>query len=356
MEEDDDLTRLLARAADPPVATPEVFREVMVRYRKGRTRALLAALAVVALLGPAAGVAVGRATSHRPVQVATGGSPTSGGTRGSASGSAGAGSGGAAASRSDTASSSSGSVATPASFPVPSPPRKLFLRTTADGVTIRAYLQESLAGYAEDKCAADQSSIPCPKPPPECAPPSTQLQAGLSDDGAIEPGWVPVNTTDTPGSLQVLQSSYFGVVEGDPAAWVAVKADAGIARVRVRYADGATDEMVPVDGYAVLAHRMAAPAAPTDMGPASSPEEAKAQMQAHLPQGSAEALDASGAVVSTADLASVTGPFSPQCMIAGEPPMPPVPAGEVLPPEAATATTVAVPGPVPSSAPATTRP
>jgi len=355
MKDDDDLTRLLAQAADPPPATPDSLREVMVRYRKGRTRALLAALAAVALLGPAVGVAVGRATADHPVQVATGASPDATGPGQSGSASAGSGS---TESRS-VGSASGGSVSSGGVFPAPSPPKRLFVRTTADGVTIRAYLQENLPGPGEAQCVTDKGAVPCPPPPPECGPPSTQLQAGLSDDGAIDPGWVPVNTTDTPGSLEVLHTSYFGVMEGDPAAWVAVKADAGVARVRVRYADAATDEMVPVEGYAVLAHRMSAPAPPTQLGPASSPEELKAQMQAYLPQGSAEALDASGAVLSTADLASVTGPFSAHCASAGDPTMPPPPPGEgIVPPAAATATTApaAVPVPVPAAAPVTTRP
>jgi len=51
MEEGDDLNDLLAQAADPPPATADSFREVMVRYRRGRTRALLATLVAVALLG-----------------------------------------------------------------------------------------------------------------------------------------------------------------------------------------------------------------------------------------------------------------------------------------------------------------
>jgi len=357
MEDDDDITRLLAQAADPPPATPDSFREVMVRYRKGRTRALLAALATVALLGPAVGVAVGRATADHPVQVATGGSPDASAPGGSgATGSAGSGS---TESRS-VGSGSSGSFSPADVFPAPPPPKRLFVRTTADGVTIRAYLQENLPGPGEAKCVTDKGAVPCPTPPPECAPPTTQIQTGLSDEGAVDQGWVPVSTTDTPGSLAVLHSSYFGAMEGDPAAWVAVKADAGVARVRVRYADGATDEMVPVDGYAVLAHRMAAPAPPTQVGPASSPEEAKAQMHAYLPQGSAEALDASGAVLSTTDLASFTGPSSEKCAMEGAPPMPLLPPEGVAPPAPATASTVPAPGPdpgpVPATAPVTARP
>jgi len=222
----------------------------------------------------------------------------------------------------------------------------LFVRTTADGVTIRAYLQEHLPGEGEAHCASDQGEIPCPAPPPECSPPSSQLQTELSDDGAVDPGFVPGTTTDQAGPLVMLNASYFGVMEGDPAAWAAVKADAGVARVRVRFADGTTDEMVPVDGYAVFAHRAAAPApTPAQTKPPSSPEEAQAMMKASMPQGSAEALDATGAVLSTIDLTSAAGVFSAHCAIAAEPPIPVLPGGKIAPPAppvtatAATATT-----------------
>jgi len=324
MEDDNDLTHLLGQAADPPIATPDAFREVLARHRKGRTQALVAALAAVALLGPAAGIAVGRATAGHPTQVATAGSPTATGSSSSASGSGGIDSGGV-------------STATGGSAPwsqVPQP-KKLFVRTTADGVTIRAYLLENIPGPGESHCATDKGEVPCPTMPPECSPPTAQLQTELSDDGAVDPGFVPVTTADHSGPLAVLHSSYFGVMESDPAAWAAVKADAGVARVRVRFADGATDEMAPVDGYAVFAHRTPAPAPPTPpspTAPAPSPEEAQAMMKTWMPQGSVEALDATGAVLGTVDLASATGPFSAHCAIAGGPTGPPLPGGEIAPP------------------------
>ncbi len=321
MEDDEDLTRLLAEAADPPVATPDSFREVLARHRRGRTRALTAALLAVALLGPAAGLAVGRATADNSTRVAAG----------SPDGSASDGSGDSVESRTDaaTGSSSSGTFAPyPGAKPPPAPWR-LFVRTTTDGVTIRAYLQENLPAAGETKCATDQGEVPCPTVPPECSAPTAHLQAGLSNDAAVDPGFVPVTTADPTGSPDVLHASYFGVMEGDPAAWVAVKADAAVARVRVRFADGATDEMVPVEGYAVLAHRTTAPPPLPPEGPAGSAEEWEAAMKATLPQGSAEALDANGGVLSSADLTSARSPFSTKCMME----MPPPPLGGGVPAE-----------------------
>ncbi len=334
MEEDADLTHLLGQAADPPIATPDAFREVLVRHRGGRTRALLAALAAVALVGPAAGIAVGRATADHPTQVATGGSPTAN----SASSSAGSsGSGG---------TTDSGGIGVAASGGTPwsqvPQPKKLFVRTTADGVTIRAYLLENLPAPEESHCATDKGEVPCPTMPPECSPPTAQLQAGLSDDGAVDPGFAPMTTADHSGPLAVMHTSYFGVMEGDPAAWAVVKADAGVATVRVHFSDGATDEMAPVDGYAVFAHRTPAPTPPTEARLPASPAEAEAMMKAGMPQGSVEALDAAGAVIGTVDLASVNGPFSAHCAIAGEPTGPPLPGGGIdssAPPATATAVT-----------------
>ncbi|MGI9022156.1 MAG: hypothetical protein ACR2HV_02760 [Acidimicrobiales bacterium] len=307
MKEDDDLTHLLARAADPPVATTDSFREVMVRYRKGRTRVLLAAVVAVALLGPAVGVAVGRATADNSTQVATGASPETTGT------------GSPVHARVDSSGDSVASLEG-YGFGWATPAKRLFVRTTSDGVTIRAYLQENPPGVEEAECVtSDQGSIPCPSPPPDCpGPPDAQLQAGLSNDRAVDPGYVPAISAEATEPVTVLHASYFGVTEGDPAVWAAVRTGAGVEGVRVRFADGAIDEMAPVDGYAVVAHRTAdAPSLPE---PASSPEEWEARMKAAMPQGSVEALDANGATISTADLASASPvvPVPMECAIPGE--------------------------------------
>ncbi|MBA3267567.1 MAG: hypothetical protein H0T70_04840 [Acidimicrobiia bacterium] len=340
MEERDDLNDLLAQAADPPPATADSFRGVMVRYRRGRTRALLATLVAVALLGPAVGVAVGRATTDHPTQVATGASPEAAPSDGSP----------------DPTERDSlivpgpppGGLAPYFGGESPPPPTRLFVRTTADGVTMRVYLQENLPGGGDAECADQDGPVPCPVLPPECAPPGAQLLAGLSNDAAVDPGFVPVVTAGTTEPVVMLQSSYFGVLEGKPAAWVAVKADDQIARVRVTFSDGAVDEMAPVGGYAVLAHHTAAPAAvPT--GPASSPEEWEALLKASLPQGSLEALDADGTAVATADLASVPSHFSSKCAMEGGP-KPLLPEEDTVSP-----VPVAPPGSVPPS-PITTRP
>ncbi|MGI9033835.1 MAG: hypothetical protein ACR2HY_09230 [Acidimicrobiales bacterium] len=323
--EDDDLTNLLHQAGDAPNATPDSFREVMTRYQRGRTRALAIALAAVALIGPVAGVVVGRATAHNGVQVATGGPPATSSPVG------------AVETRPAVGGAGSSALAGPA------PPKRLFVRTTADGVAVRAYLADFRAPVlGKMQCANDKGTIPCPPPPPADCFPASQLQIGLSDEGAVDPGYVPVMKADEAGALAVLRTSFFGLQEGTPAAWVAVHTGPGVARVRVRFSDGAVDEMAPGGGYAALAHRMVAPPTPTKV--AGSPEDANAFLRATMPQGTAEALDASGAVVATADLgsSSVSSPNTPHCIAA-----PAGPAQPLLPPPA----TVVAP-----AAPTSTRP
>ena len=56
-------------------------------------------------------------------------------------------------------------------------------------------------------------------------------------------------------SPRQLVTGVFGVVEGDPVWWVAVEVGTEVTSVRVTFPDGATDEMAPVGGVAVLAHQ-----------------------------------------------------------------------------------------------------
>jgi hypothetical protein len=62
-------------------------------------------------------------------------------------------------------------------------------------------------------------------------------------------------TTDPSPALDPgqLSSGAFGVAEGAPVWWVAVAVAPDVADARVAFTDGATDDMVPVDGIVVLA-------------------------------------------------------------------------------------------------------
>jgi hypothetical protein len=79
----------------------------------------------------------------------------------------------------------------------------------------------------------------------------------------------------------------FGGAEGTPALWVAVRTGPGVSTVRLRLPSGATDEMAPVEGVAVLAHGTTKPP----------------------PDGTVvEALDGSGKVIASQDIAKPQGP------------------------------------------------
>src|SRR5207237_6367326 len=58
-----------------------------------------------------------------------------------------------------------------------------------------------------------------------------------------------------PGSdvLHVVSRGMFGTREGAPGSWLAVRIDGSPAAVRAVFANGASDEMIPVGGWAVLA-------------------------------------------------------------------------------------------------------
>ncbi len=83
----------------------------------------------------------------------------------------------------------------------------------------------------------------------------------------------PTTTTSTqptaspPVEPSALETGAFGVLEGDPVWWVAVEVGTDVSSVQMTFPDGTTDEMAPVDGVAVLAHRLAPAVASVATGP-----------------------------------------------------------------------------------------
>ena len=138
----------------------------------------------------------------------------------------------------------------------------LFTRTTAGGVTIRAY---RFGAGTVSGCGP----IPAPGagmlPAFACDGGAVTLE--MSDDAVVGVGtvgaWaVPMETpststttTDPSGTLdpEQLSSGTFGVGEGAPVWWVAVEVASDVAHAQVTFADGTTDDMVPVDGIVALA-------------------------------------------------------------------------------------------------------
>ena len=111
--------------------------------------------------------------------------------------------------------------------------------------------------------------------------------AELSNDAAVGQGGLPLSG-DTPTTpLSQVVAGVFGVPESSPAMWVTVRTGPGVSAVRLRLPSGATDQMAPVEGVAVLAHGTPKPP----------------------PDGTVvEALDASGKVIGSEDVNKQNGP------------------------------------------------
>lgn len=130
---------------------------------------------------------------------------------------------------------------------------RLFLRTTEDGVAVRGYLQTMDARYnAQPTCDVNSWC-----PPPECNP-STYFMAELSNEEAVAQSGspqYPVNeVAEARGQVPL------GQMEGAPASAYMVQTNAEVANVRATWPDGSVDEMVPVEGWAIVAHNGATPA------------------------------------------------------------------------------------------------
>ena len=179
----------------------------------------------------------------------------------------------------------------------------LFTRTTADGVTIRAYR----LSYTEPcTCGPIPASLPSSGSLPGFASPGTEglaadssvtsaVSVELSDNTAVgqgvlsdAPGTEATTATVTNAATEPLAatSGAFGVVEGAPVWWIAVSVGSEVAGVQVAFADGSTDQMSAVGGVAVVAHQIDPSVATSGDGP----YEVSATLQL---------LDDSGAVINT---------------------------------------------------------
>jgi hypothetical protein len=171
----------------------------------------------------------------------------------------------------------------------------IFTRTTADGVTIRTYRLPA--------------SGPCDCGPLPVALPSGTATSGtatsgpavltegavsveLSDDTAVGQGTLldgsVVSATTANADTEAIDpvSDAFGVVEGAPVWWTAMSVASDVASAQMTFADGSTDQMVPVDGVVVLAHHIDTTVASSGAGP-------------DVVRGTLRLLDSSGAVLTT---------------------------------------------------------
>lgn len=132
---------------------------------------------------------------------------------------------------------------------------QLFVRTTDDGVTVRVSQSDAETGVP--------GSQPCKGvgcPPRECAP-RGQLAIGFSTEVAVGLGWGQLfQRGDQP--LHVVSAGIFGWEFGEPAAYVIAQTGDGVASVRVKFEDGAVDEMRPNGHLVVLTARIRDDAVP----------------------------------------------------------------------------------------------
>jgi hypothetical protein len=281
--------------AEGAPATAEALRSIVARHQRARTRTLGIALAVALVAGPVAGWAVAQNGQSGGQRVASGGPDAARRNAPTAALGGGVGIGGGFGS----------------SLPDEPPARHLFTRTTADGITIRAYRTDPPAparetspstpppsgkapaagvacgggvierwsgkpvppeaGVSSSSDASSGASAsasassgansgspsgappPCPPIPPDCKP-TPFVMAELSNDAAVGQGPVPFAAEPPSTPLSQIFTGMFGATEGSPATWATVQTGPGVATVRLRLPSGATDQMAPVEGVAVVAH------------------------------------------------------------------------------------------------------
>jgi hypothetical protein len=138
----------------------------------------------------------------------------------------------------------------------------------------------------------------------------------MSDTAAVGEGSLfdspgPVATTANATSGPIASTSgAFGVTEGAPVWWVAVTVGPDVANVTMTFAGGATDQMSPVHGVAVLAHQI-------DPAPASSSD------GPYEVRGTMTLTDAAGTVMKTVTFpAPAPVPVPLPVSVPGSPPTP----------------------------------
>src|SRR5438270_6239997 len=324
-------------------ATPEALRSIVARHQRARTRTLGIALAIALVAGPVAGWAVAQGGGGGGQRVASGGpaapsrdanariaapvggvaafGPGFGGpdappahhlfTRTTADGIV------VRAYRTDPpapASEGSTSTTTPAEKPAagfacrgtvpgspgkPPPPEAGVSSSpgepgqTANASSASGSSASAVSGASASANASSPPTGATPAPPPPQCPippdckPTSFVMAELSSEAAVGQGILPLNSENPSTPVSQLITGRFGVAESSPAMWVTVRTGPGVNAVRLRLPSGATDQMAPVEGVAVLAH--GTPKAP--------------------PDGTVvEALDASGKVIGSEDVNKQNGP------------------------------------------------
>jgi hypothetical protein len=203
-----------------------------------RRRPALAAAVIAALLvGSVGGFAAGRGSAPKHATVAARGAATDTRTPTPINGAAiavGAGGGGGGA-----AFGGPGVTLT-----------RLFIRTTAEGVAVRGYLQNNVVEPALNGVNSCAPNSWCP--PPECNPTSF-FMAELSSTEAVTQGGSPEYPLDgKPAAAR--GSTPLGEMEGAPVSTYLVQTSDAVSSVVGTWPDGFSDAMQPVNGWAIVAH------------------------------------------------------------------------------------------------------
>ena len=122
--------------------------------------------------------------------------------------------------------------------------QRLFVRTTAQGMTVRVYQGQQGLGSAPP-C----HGLGCP--PPACVPRGS-LVIGFSSEAAVGQGWAQLYARGNT-QLQAIGTGGFGFEFNAPAAYVVAQTGRAVARVRVAFRGGGSDEMRPNKHLVVLA-------------------------------------------------------------------------------------------------------
>ena len=206
---------------------PDELRAIVSRAGRRRLRFAAGGMAVALAVGGVVGYAVSN-HSAASTQTASASAPTA-----SSSNSDVPAASGAAAAGGFGQNFSSGSVSTGESGVASRPYTHLFNRT-AGTVTIRGFL----TNFPEPAGLA--ASCGFPGLPQFEAEVSTAQMVGTSDSFGAQP--------DAANPVSAAQTDLFGTAEGDPVAVVTAATGSTVTEVRMAFAGGATDEMVPVKG------------------------------------------------------------------------------------------------------------
>ena len=163
---------------------------------------------------------------------------------------------------------------TPSGFDGPLAP--LFTRTSGD-VSIRAFTQSmSLPGSgvpaAQNTTSGNSGTgnsgtgnsgvLVSPNSPAPACTTTQQLIVEVANPGAVGNIAVPLSLTSEPtsiGTFEVLDSSAVGVAEGTPMEVLALHVAQNVSTVKASFANGGSDQMTVVQGWAVLVDDGASP-------------------------------------------------------------------------------------------------